>query len=62
MSIGAKIRLILTIIVLALLGVIVAVSTSRRDLVKPFPREADVQVIFTTPFENAKASSPSATE
>ena len=52
MTIGAKIRLVLTIIVLALLGVIIAVSTSQRDLVKPYPREADVQVIFTTPSEN----------
>ena len=48
---GAKIRLVLTIIVLALLGVIIAVSTSQRDLIKPYPREADVQVIFTTPSE-----------
>ena len=51
MTIGAKIRLVLTIIVLALLGVIIAVSTSQRDLVKPYPREADVQLSCTTPAE-----------
>jgi len=52
MTIGARLRLVLTLVILMLLGVIAAMATSQRDLVKPYPREADVQVIFTTPTES----------
>jgi len=52
MTIGAKLRLALTLVILILFGVIAGMATSKRDLVKPYPREADVQVIFTTPAES----------
>jgi cytoskeletal protein RodZ len=49
MTTQAKIKLFLVIAVLILAGVIPALLTTNRDLIKPYPKEADVKVIFTSP-------------